>query len=148
MKDVYINRGLSTDAGTPGDLTTEGFSRKCLELPWRNNLRNRSCFLPGQYLTEWLWSNHFQRKLYHVTGVEGHDAIEIHPANWAGDVDLGLKCELRGCCAPGDHFDQLDGQFAILSSRNVTREFEELMGGEPFILRVAWKDGCEPQAAS
>lgn len=144
MKDVYLERERSTDQGTPSDLVTNGFSHHALELPWRNNQAEFSCVPPGTYLCKWLHSDHFNRDVYHVLGVPGREAIEIHPANFAGDRLKGFKCELRGCCAPGESFGTLDHQFAILNSRAMTRDFETLMAGEDFMLHISWKEGCEP----
>lgn len=148
MKDVYIDRNPSTDLGTPGDLTTEGFTCSVLELPWRNNIHQRSCITPGDYVCRWQFSNHFQRDIYHVLDVIGRDAIEIHSANWAGDVDKGFKAQLLGCFAPGITYGDvtIDGhtQWGILKSKVALGALEDLLSQQDFILHVRWKNGPEP----
>lgn len=63
-----------------------------IELPWRENLPQRSCIPEGRFELRWRKSARWGRHL-HVTGVPNRSWILLHPANDA------LK-ELRGCIAP------------------------------------------------
>lgn len=102
MKQLIITREPSTDEGTfskgvlDGDLTWE-----FVELPWKENLQGLSCVPAGEYIARIVHSAHFGRPVYLLENVPDRTAIEIHPANWGGDVELGLYSDLRGCAAPG-----------------------------------------------
>ena len=63
-----------------------------IELPWKDNLVNRSCIPEGRYEVQ---KRHSERWKHHLIlkDVEGRSFILFHPANNA------LK-ELRGCIAP------------------------------------------------
>jgi hypothetical protein len=63
-----------------------------IELPWLENLRQKSCIPEGEYILQERYSSKFKWHL-HLLNVPGRDAILIHPANDA------LK-ELKGCIAP------------------------------------------------
>lgn len=148
MKDAYINRDMSTDLGTPGDLSLYDYRCHVLELSWRENLTGKSCTPEGDFLCKWQWSDHFQRDLYHVLGVPGREGVEVHSANWAGNTDMGYKCQLLGCFAPGIAFGDvtIDGytQWGILKSKVALKALEEILAQEDFMLHVRWKDGAKP----
>lgn len=72
-----------------------------IELPWRDNETGKSCIPPGVYSAVLVQSPHFGRQVYQLTNVPGRSAVEIHPANFAGDTSLGYRSDLRGCAAPG-----------------------------------------------
>jgi len=63
--------------------------------------------------------------------------VEIHSANWAGDVSLGKHCQLLGCIALGKGVGVLEGQNAILSSKTAMAEFESLLNKEDFTLVIS-----------
>ena len=65
---------------------------KTIELPWRNNQRRISCIPEGLYVLRKRYSSKYQWH-FEVAGVQGRDAILIHPANDA-------EKELQGCIAP------------------------------------------------
>ena len=102
MRKVLIVRERSLDAGTFGKLTVEDSQFQCVtgELPWRDNIREKSCIPPGVYSAG--WRNSPKHGLcYHVDGVPGRDHIQIHSANLMGDVEKGFVSQLLGCIAPG-----------------------------------------------
>jgi len=66
--------------------------------------------------------------------------ILIHPGNWAGDVHLGLKSDVQGCILIGRKTGVLDGQHAVLESRNAIMDMKREMGTEPFVLKVRWDE--------
>jgi hypothetical protein len=110
---------------------------KCVsgELPKRDNIRGMSCINAGAYMAEWMLSP-THGWCYHILGVPNRSEIEIHSANFCGDRFLQKKCELRGCIALGKDIGMLDGQTAVLSSKEAIREFHEKMNGETFQLII------------
>ena len=99
MQYAELVRSQSTGQGTFGRLTFDGQRVSTLELPWRDNLPQRSCIPVGRYLCRLVQSPKFGR-VYMVTDVPGRSAVLIHSANVAGDVDLGYTTQLHGCIAP------------------------------------------------
>lgn len=135
MKTVRLQRLGETVAGTQGILQTEGFSCKTLELPWRDNLRQKSCIPPGSYRCHLTSSPKFGQA-YILTGTEPRSNVLIHSGNFAGDVDAGLKSHVQGCILLGKYFGSIEGQPAILLSRPTVRAFMAHMGGEQFTLII------------
>lgn len=135
MKTVRLQRLGETAAGTQGILQTEGFSCKTLELPWHDNLRQKSCIPPGSYRCHLTSSPKFGQA-YILTGTEPRSNVLIHSGNFAGDVDAGLKSHVQGCILLGKYFGSIEGQQAILLSRPTVRAFMAHMGGEQFTLII------------
>lgn len=100
MRQLELTREPSTDQGTFGHLAADGFKCATVELPNRENASNKSCIPLGKYLCEMDVSPRYGR-CYHVRAVPGRDAILIHAANVAGDVDKGYVSQLQGCIALG-----------------------------------------------
>ena len=93
--ELVIKRTYHTK-GTNGDMYIDGvFICHCIELPWLDNQKQRSCIPEGSYVMQKRYSRRFGRHLW-VQDVPGRSMILIHPANHA------LK-ELRGCIAPVTH---------------------------------------------
>lgn len=63
-----------------------------LELPWRDNIQFVSCVPPGPYFLE--PDENGKHKYFSLRNVPGRSDIELHPANYAH--------ELNGCIALGD----------------------------------------------
>lgn len=138
MRKVTVNRTETGDDGTFGTLRTDsGFQCYTLELPDKNNNPGKSCIPPGTYQCEKRTSPK-HGKCYYVLNVPGRTDIEIHSANWAGDTDKGLKCQLLGCLAPGRAIGELEGQKAVLSSRDALIGLECDLAGETFALTIGW----------
>lgn len=139
---LRISQGQSTDQGSFGMMVLdENHSWPCLELPYRNNQNGLSRILPGNYTAKLAWSEHFGRFLYRLNDVNNRHGVEIHSANFAGDVILGWKSELHGCIAPGKSMGQLDRgdgamQNAILQSRQALEEFMAAAGGEDLSIEI------------
>ncbi|MBI4997867.1 MAG: hypothetical protein HZC22_13435 [Rhodocyclales bacterium] len=102
---LTIMRGQSKPEGTFGRAefrsAAETFTVRSLELPWKGNARRVSCIEPGTYRATVRQSPRFKRQVLLLHDVPGRDMIEIHPANWAGDEELGWFSELNGCIALG-----------------------------------------------
>ena len=106
MITATINRKPSTDAGTFGTFSiTTAYGNELrlnsLELPSRANAINLSCVPTGIYTCEYAWSMRRRGFVYWVREVEDRTAIQMHVANYAGNVDLGFKSEVKGCIALG-----------------------------------------------
>lgn len=135
MQTVRLTRQKQTDAGAEGTLGADGFTCRTFELPWRGNIRAKSCIPPGSYVVRIVRSPRFGR-IYGLFGTEPRANILIHSGNYAGDVDKGLKSHVQGCILLGKYFGTMDGQRAILLSRPTVRAFMDHMKGEPFTLVV------------
>jgi hypothetical protein len=63
-----------------------------IELPWLENIRNKSCIPEGTYFLKARFSEKFKHHLV-IENVDHRSLILIHPANNASS-------ELKGCIAP------------------------------------------------
>jgi hypothetical protein len=133
---VELRRIESGDCGTFGVLDVDGKAYYTLELPDRDNRPGASCIPPGEYQATWSPSPRLGRDTYRLVNVPGRSGILIHPANFAGDRALGLRCEIDGCIALGFDRGELHGQAALLRSRDAVADFEQRMGCEDFVLRI------------
>lgn len=81
-----------------------------LELPYKNNQRNKSCIPTGKYNVKTRVSEKYGEH-YLVENVELRDYILIHPANY--------YTQLRGCIAVGYDFYDInkDGECDLTYSR-------------------------------
>ena len=93
MKRATLKRGESTDQGTFGVLQFGARVVRSLELPWRDNARRRSCIPPGAYRCTLVRSPRFG-SVYLVNQVPGRSDVLLHPANFAGDVDLATVARI------------------------------------------------------
>jgi len=82
-----------------------------LELPWRDNERNRSCIPPGEYQCVFMErsSSGRYRNCFHVKGVPGRTGILIHAGN--------VPEQTKGCILIGRKRGSLCGKPAVLSSK-------------------------------
>ncbi|MAH50268.1 hypothetical protein CMI37_30890 [Candidatus Pacearchaeota archaeon] len=85
-----------------------------LELPWKDNLKNKSCIPKGDYSCRAIMSNRFG-KTFEVLNVPGRSNILFHKGNISDDS--------RGCIILGEQFEPLKGENAVLSSGEAFREF-------------------------
>lgn len=141
MQTATIKRSASTDQGTFGSMAFGPNKVYTMELPWRDNKPQRSCIPPGAYRCELVDSPKFGR-VYEVKNVPGRAAVLIHPANLAGDVDLGYTTELHGCIAPALHLGRMRNnagnmQAAGLVSRPAVNLLMDWAAGQPFNLEIA-----------
>ena len=137
MKNVVLRRLDCGDQGCFGRITAGDLTLFTGELPWRENIPNKSCIPKGVYECAWTWSPRFKRFMYLVQGVAGRSGIRIHPANLMGDAKLGYRAQLNGCISIGERMGWLDGQKAVLISRTAVHRFEFHMGYKPFRLEVS-----------
>lgn len=74
--------------------------------------------------------------MYLVQNVKGRSGIRIHSGNVAGDKDLGLRTDFKGCIAFGSSIGVMYGQKAVLNTAYSIREIEKYLNYEPFILVI------------
>ena len=122
MDRLVIQRGQSTDQGTPGAAELYNAAGVALwqgadmELPDRGDAPDISRIPAGVYIASYYFSNTFQRKVYHVQNVPGRTAIEIHIGNFAGDKSKGFRSDVLGCTVLGTEIGTIEGQTACLDS--------------------------------
>lgn len=137
---AQIARESSTDAGTFGVFSFGTYSLYSLELPWRENARQRSCIPPGVYSCALVQSPKFGR-VYGVANVPGRSRVLIHSANFAGDAQMGYTTQLHGCIAPCERKGRMKNpqgawQSAGLLSRSALSKLSTWAAGQPFILEI------------
>jgi hypothetical protein len=148
MRTAKLIRNDKSDVGTFGVLITDsGFECFTGELPWRDNETARSCIPPGTYKCIWRESPR-HGLCYHVEGVPGREAIEIHSANWCGDLMKGYRCQLEGCIAPGTDVGDLNGQKAVKNSVQALKSLVEDLDREPFQLTIEDQNDLPPYDVS
>ncbi len=141
MLIVTLRRQPSTDQGTFGVLTFGARTVHTIELPWRDNRRQRSCIPPGAYRCALVQSPRFGR-VYGVANVPDRTHILIHASNLAGDVDLGWTTQLHGCIAPAMRVGAMRNnkgrmQAAGLVSRPALDALMAWAAGRPFTLEIS-----------
>jgi hypothetical protein len=109
---VKIKRFGNTK-NTPGHLAvykddwTEVWSCKSLELPWNNNIKQKSCIPTGTYKvvprTSVKFSNHF-----HVLNVPNRDLILVHNGNFSS-INPEAPSHILGCILVGLKHTDLNG---------------------------------------
>jgi len=111
---MLLKRQPSTDDGTLGELFDDDGNHLCytIELPWKENLPDKSCIPLGTYeFNRYISPKH--GSVWIARDVPNRTNIEIHPAN--------LADELLGCIGVGDTIGNIDGMVAVLNSRSTFR---------------------------
>lgn len=106
MRQVFINRTRSSDAGTFGELTIDDPDSEYIcvtcELPWKDNHPETSCIPIGTYIFR-IYNSPKHGAVWMADDVPGRLLIEIHAANWPSD--------LLGCIGVGeDYSDDVGGK--------------------------------------
>ena len=139
MRILKLFRDETGDDGTLGTLVGNALSLSVIELPWRDNMRNRSCIPDGEYLVLPHRSPRFGRCL-HITDVPHRSHVLFHSGNVAGDSELGFKTHSHGCILPGIRRGVLGingrRQRAVLSSKTALRHLLAWAENRPFQLEV------------
>ena len=140
MNEAILIRRESTDQGTAGVLSFGGQMLFTMELPWRDNMPQKSCIPAGEYTCALVRSPKFG-KVYEVKNVPNRGNVLIHSANVAGNSDLGYDTQLHGCIAPATRLGTMrnskgDMQLAGLVSRAALTQFMRWANDKPFILRI------------
>lgn len=140
MQRALLVRGPSTDQGTFGSLTFGSNRTHVLELPWRDNRRQRSCVPVGTYECRLVRSPRFGH-VYKLLAVPGRSHVLIHPANLAGDVELGWTSQLEGCIAPCLRVGAMRNKAGVMQAAGLVSKpaVQALMtwaAGKPFELEI------------
>jgi Family of unknown function (DUF5675) len=107
MRHATLIRSPSTDHGTFGILKLDdGSAFFTAELPWRDNQHDISCIPAGTYTFKKVNSPK-HGECYMGVDIPDRNAVEIHVANYAGDVTKGFRSDLEGCIALGKSFGLL-----------------------------------------
>lgn len=125
---VRLVRELDTGVETCGRmLLPGGRAMFTLERPWLGNQNGISCIPPGTYHAVLRRSPRLGMT-YWLHDVPDRSFILIHSGN--------IVTHVQGCIMLGLTRGTLKGQHAIFQSIPAVREFENLMGHEPFTLEV------------
>lgn len=128
MKTAHLQRLETGPEGTFGALSLDGILLVTGELPWADNAPGVSRIPVGRYALKWLHSPKFGRHVYHLQDVPGRTVIEVHPGNFCAAPPL--KSNTDGCILLGIRRGILDGQAAVMESRDAVTEFEAYLAGE------------------
>lgn len=142
LKHLILTRKDSDAEGTSGKLVfNDEIIAYTLEPQWFGNQVNRSCIPTGNYLCRLVDSPKFGT-VYQVQHVENRTHILLHSGNFAGDTktSISLKADSRGCILLGKLDGKLQGQRAVLASRNAIRDFHQLLNKQDFKLTVKYDD--------
>lgn len=131
---------LSGDQGTFSEVSVDsGLKLFAGELPWRDNLPNKSRIQGGSFTCRRLNSPK-HGPCYYVLDVPGRMDIEIHKGNFCGDIAKGFKSDVQGCIILGESIGDFDiknvRQRGVASSTNALRRFEADLAGADFTLKV------------
>ena len=156
MTRATLTRLETGDEGTFGEILAGDFRCRCIELPWRNNLRGLSCLPKGVYTFFWRTDSPRHGACYEALPDDeapGRTNVQIHAANLAGDVRKGWVSQLEGCLAPGlalavfpagTHPAGARDQRGVVSSRQALHLLEDSLGRKRFELDIRWAPGVEP----
>ena len=143
-----VQRGPPLDVGTFGTGTLSDGVRDdlvfdTLELPWRYNQPMVSCIPLGTYGAKVVNSVRFGFEVYLLYNVPSRVSVEIHPANFAGDVSKGWHSDLLGCMTVGHGVGEIQTpdvppklQRAVLGSRAAFDSLMQFTGGAPLTVRI------------
>jgi len=137
---LTLTREPSTDEGTFGVLVGPGLRLRTVELPWRSNEAQHSCIPTGIYEAE-VFQSPTKGRVYLLKGTAPRSMIEIHSANFAGDVTKDWQSQLLGCIAPGLGVGRIPNehgrlQMAVLNSRSALARLFEVTHGAPITLTI------------
>lgn len=123
MRQVFIKRTRSNDAGTFGELMLDDPDSEYIcvtcELPWNDNEPQKSCIPVGTYIFN-AYSSPTHGQVWMAKNVSGRSFIQIHAANWPD--------ELLGCIAVGeDYSDNLGGKGpGVTHSQNTMKSLRSI----------------------
>lgn len=121
MKHITVARSHLAGA-TVGFCDLPSGRLQTLELPWRDNERNKSCIPEGTYIATRDETGDY--RYYKITGVPNRSDIELHPAN---DVH-----ELRGCTAFG--LTRKPDSIGVYSSKKALQKLLQYCGDDDFLI--------------
>lgn len=135
LPTVRITRRASGSKETTGDVVASNngisLSFYSLELPWLNNLVNKSSIPAGTYVCKWEWTKKYGGMyIARVYDVVGRTGILVHPFNY--------YYEIEGCIGWGKSLADInkDGVVDITDTRNTIKSVYSLFGGKNFTLII------------
>lgn len=134
LPTIRITRRTPNSKETIGDVvvSNNGIEQLyySLELPWLNNLVNKSSITPGTYVAKWEWSNKYGMYILRIYDVIGRSGILIHPFNF--------YYEIEGCVGIGKTLSDInkDGYVDITDTRNTIKAIYSLFGGKDCTLII------------
>jgi len=90
-----------------------------LELPWKDNKKEKSCIPAGEYVAKMTWSPKFGRMLLEILDVEERTEIRIHAGSF--------KKNTLGCPLVGNMYVDIDGD-GKLDMKNSQKTLQHLHG--------------------
>lgn len=128
LNERIILKRTYSEKQTVGVFEMNGDIYNTVELPWKDNQKQKSCIPEGVYICTRRFSEKYGLH-YHVQGVVDRSYILIHPANYTK--------QLLGCLAPGDRLVDMDkdGLMDVVNSRVTLNKMLEFLG-ESFILEI------------
>jgi hypothetical protein len=135
MKEMILTRLVDNGKQTVGMMTFITLHRKelftTLEPPWLNNLVNKSCIPPGDYVCSIRRSEKYGKHLI-VEDVQGRSEILFHHGNY--------RKNSKGCILVGEKFRHIDGdnQIDITNSKNsMKRLMRYIENGDKINLKIS-----------
>lgn len=132
MKRVLLNRAFQNGEVTLGILKVLDHSPQrpffTLENPWLMNVPFESCIPPGDYLCK-AFSGRKYSAVFELVEVPKRSYILIHPGN--------VVSHTSGCILLGLSAGELEGETAVLQSREAIALFRAVIGDESFHLRIS-----------
>mgnify|MGYP001603980654 CR=1 FL=1 len=117
---IVIKRVSYLPEGTFGVIMQDGVPFALTgELPWMNNLPQKSCIPTGKYICRRVNSPKFG-ETFEITGVPGRSNILFHKGNVP-------KKDSKGCVLIAEEFGQVGINVAVLSSGKGYLEFMDRM---------------------
>lgn len=130
IKVVTITRGYKTDEVTLGMLQIEDIPHEpiyTLENPWVLNKPYISSIPEGEYMGMPFNGNKY-KDVYEIVPVQDRSAILIHHGNYEKDT--------MGCILVGLSSGMMNGEPAIMQSRNAMAYLKSLLGKEEFAVII------------
>ena len=93
----------------------------------RENAKSVSCIPTGQYIMEVQQSPKYGA-VYTITNVQDRSYIRVHKGNLSGHT--------QGCLILGEQLGELNNKWAVTSSGQAVKEFEDKANGEDIILTI------------
>ena len=138
--EVKLIRLGSTDQGTFGAMFFGPYKVFATELPWRDNLKQKSCIPVGKYECRLVNSPKFGR-VYGVMNVPNRSNVLIHSANFGGNTDMGYTTQLHGCIAPCMRLGAMKNNNGVMQSAGLISKpalnlLMQWADGKPFTLEI------------
>lgn len=132
LQKLRLERKIYSDSAILGVLYNAYDKELCktLENPYVRNTPRISCIPEGKYICK-SFSGSIYKNVWEVKDVPNRSAILFHNGN--------LERHTQGCILVGGSWGFLEGQLAVLNSRNTLENLRQLLPSE-FELRIVRAD--------